>query len=83
MILFVFYTAKVDTALKGDAKKTVTRIILSEKKEMDDLNKEVESEQREEEKEDLTSKLEDLEDIDEVKWNLHLLTSSWEVKLNI
>ena len=46
MILFVFYTAKVHTALKGDAKKTVTRIILSEKKEMDDLNKEVESENR-------------------------------------
>ena len=83
MILFVFYTAKVHTALKGDAKKTATRIILSEKKEMDDLNKEVESEQREEEKEDLTSKLEDLEDIDEVKWNLHLLTSWWEVKVNI
>ena len=41
MILFVFYTAKVHTALKGDAKRTVTRIILSEKKEMDDLNKEV------------------------------------------
>ena len=73
MILFVFYTAKVHTALKGDAKKAiellkknVTRIILSEKKEMDDVNKEVESEQREEEKEDLTSKLEDLEDIDEL-----------------
>ena len=53
MILFVFYTAKVHTTLKGDAKKsiellkkTVTRIILSEKKEMDDLNNEVESEQR-------------------------------------
>ena len=50
---------------------------------MDDLNTEVESEQREKEKEDLTSKLEDLEDIDELKWNLHLLTSWWEVKLNI
>ena len=73
MILFVFYTAKVDTAMKGDAKKaiellkkTVTRIIIIEKKEMDDVNKEEESEQREEEKEDLASKLEDLEDIDEL-----------------
>ena len=73
MILFVFYTAKVDTAMKGDAKKaiellkkTVTRIIISEKKEMDDVNKEEEKEQREEEKEDLASTLEDLEDIDEL-----------------
>ena len=43
-------------------KRTVTRIILSKKKEMDAVNQEEESEEK---MEDLPSKLEDLEDIDD------------------